>query len=125
MKFIKLTLMLLTLFVLVGCGAAAADRPAPADKDEIAVGVTGVEAELWATVIEQAFIIEALQAENIALQEGGGDYGYTYIVGAGQNLWDIAAEVYGDPYMWMGIYTVNYWMGDPDMIYPHQVLIMP
>ncbi len=125
MKSIKLTLMLLTLFMLVGCGAAAADRPAPHDKIEVAVGVTGVEAELWTTIIKQAFIIEALQGEIIALQEGGGDYGFIYTVGAGQTLWDIASEVYGDPYMWIGIYTVNWWMGDPNMIYPNQVLIMP
>ena len=74
----------------------------------------------------QALIIEALQGEIIALQEGGAEYGYTYTVEAGQSLWMIADNILGDPYMWVAIYSTNcFLMDNPDMIYPHQVLILP
>ena len=122
MKLIYVIFMLL----LVGCGATAASQPtSPIAPASAGVPAGGNEAELWAMVIEQAFIIEALQAEIIALQEGGGDYGYIYEVQSGQSLWKIADEVLGDPYRWITIFTMNYWMDDPDLIYPRQVLLLP
>ena len=116
MKLIHVIFMLL----LVGCGAAVADQPTPAPTQG---GMS--EMDFWDIIADQALIIEALQGEIIALQESGGDYGYVYEVQPGQSLWIIADEVLGDPYRWMTIYTMNYWMGDPNMIYPRQVLLLP
>lgn len=121
MKLIHIIAMLL----LIGCASIAADRPAPAGSPSPPVGGPMNDADLVAMVVEQAFIIEALHGEIAALQEGGADYGYVYEVQEGESLWMIADDVLGDPYKWMTIYTMNYWMGDPDMIYPFQVLILP
>ncbi len=110
---------LLLIILLVGCASVAADRPAP----PAASGMN--EYELMTMVVDQALMIEALQGELIALQEGGADYGFVYEVEEGQSLWMIADNILGDPYKWMTIYTMNPWMGDPDLIYPYQVLILP
>lgn len=125
MKLIHIIFMVM----LVGCGAAVANQPVPAANPENPFGTKDGtdEAEiLWDLIAEQAFIIEALKGEIIALQESGGDYGYVYEVEAGQSLWIIADEVLGDPYRWITIYTLNnYWMDDPDLIYPRQILLLP
>ncbi len=123
MKLIHIIFMVM----LVGCGAAVANQPAPATNPENLAkdGMDEVDL-LWDLAAEQAFIIEALKGEIIALQESGGDYGYVYEVEAGQSLWIIADEVLGDPYRWITIYTLNnYWMDDPDLIYPRQILLLP
>ena len=134
MKLIYFVLIL----TLVGCGAVVADQPIPASPPAIApttaLANAGASAdnELWTMIVDQAFIIEArgfiieaLQAEIIALKDDGADYGYVYEVKSGQSLWIIADEVLGDPYKWVTIHTMNYWMGDPDMIYPSQMLLLP
>jgi len=109
--------------LVLSCATAVAEKPASTGQpNQVA---ESNDAELWDTIIEQAFIIEALQGEIIALQEGGADYGYVYIVKEGQTLWMIADEVLGDPYQWITIFTMNYWMGDPNLIYPYQALLMP
>ena len=121
MKLIHIIFMLM----LVGCGAAIADQPSPSATQAPVESDMSVE-DFWDVIAEQAFMIEALQGEIIALQEGGGDYGYIYEVEAGQSLWIIADEVLGDPYRWITIYTMNnYWMDDPDLIYPRQILLLP
>ena len=120
----KMNYIIFVLF-LAGCAAVSADRPTGAGQAPPVAVTSDTEAEYLAMIIEQAFMIEALQGEIIALQEGGADYGYVYEVEPGQSLWMIADEVLGDPYKWMTIYTMNYWMGNPDLIYPFQVLILP
>jgi len=119
------TLQIFALLLLVGCASVAADRPAPAASPLTQAGSGTGEAELLAMVVEQAMMIEALQGELLAYQESGSNYGYVYEVQEGQSLWMIADNILGDPYKWMTIYTMNPWMGDPDLIYPYQVLILP
>ena len=112
-------------FVLAGCASVNADRPTDTGSPPQATEANAQDGDLMAIIVEQAFMIEALQGEIIALQEGGADYGFVYEVEPGQSLWMIADDVLGDPYKWMTIYTMNYWMRDPDLIYPFQVLILP
>ncbi len=116
---------LLLIILLVGCASVAADRPAPAGSPSPFTASDMNEDGLMAIIVEQALMIEALQGEIIALQEGGADYGYVFEVEEGQSLWSIADNILGDPYKWITIYTMNPWMGDPNLIYPYQVLILP
>ncbi len=116
--------VLLTLLCL-GCAAIVADPPAAAGQAASATVANNTETEYLAMIVEQALMIEALQGEIIALQEGAADYGFVYEVESGQSLWMIADNILGDPYKWITIYTMNPWMGDPDLIYPYQVLILP
>ena len=124
MKLINIIFVLM----LIGCAPAVAEQPDPATTP-LSAQVTPEDGmskgDLWGMVVEQAFIIEALKGELIAYQESGADYGYVYEVQAGQSLWIIADEVLGDPYRWITIFTLNYWMGDPDLIYPQQMLLLP
>ena len=117
----KFTLIILALFVL-GCASVNADRPVDSGPS-----AHDLNHDLLDMIAEQAFMIEALQGEIMALQEGGGDYGYVYYVQPGQSLWGIADEVMGDPYKWMTIYSMNcgFLGGSPDLIYPNQVLLLP
>lgn len=47
-------------------------------------------------------------------------------VKAGDNLWNIAAELYGDPRLWRKIYGANRErITDPDLIFPAQELSIP
>lgn len=118
-------LQILALFLLVGCASVAADRPAPAATPLSSQGSMD-EVGYMDMIAEQALMIEALQGELIAYQVAGTDYGYVYEVEDGQSLWMIAEEVFGDPYRWNTIYTMNQvWLDDPDLIYPFQVLILP
>ena len=119
MKLIHIIFVL----VLVGCASAVADQQVSVS-DPVDIEVTN-ELEFWDIIAEQALIIEALQAEIIALQEDGANYGYVYEVQEGESLWLIADSVLGDPYRWITIYTMNYWMDNPDLIYPRQVLLLP
>jgi nucleoid-associated protein YgaU len=120
MKFIHIII----LIVLVGCASGVADQPIRTTTP-LNSGVGANEVDLFEMIAEQAFMIEALQAEIIALQEGDINYGYTYEVQEGQSLWLIAGDVLGDPYKWVAIYTMNYWMDDPNLIYPYQILLLP
>ena len=117
-------LQIFALFLLVGCATVAADRPASATTP-LSSEVSLDENVLMDMVVEQALMIEALQGELIALQEGAADYGYVYEVEAGQSLWMIADNILGNPYKWVTIYTMNPWVVDPNLIYPYQVLILP
>lgn len=115
--------------VLAGCVLAAASpqagEPIP-DESALFQGMTLEELNLLLIIDEQAAIIEALQGELIALQEAAADYGYVYVVLPGQSLWSIAEEIYGDPYKWITIYSMNVLlMEDPDLIYPGQILLIP
>ena len=119
MKLINIIFVLL----LVGCASAVSDQQVSVT-DPVDTKVMN-ELEFWDIIAEQDLIIEALQAEIIALQEDGADYAYVYEVQEGESLWVIAGDVLGDPYKWITIYTMNYWMVDPNLIYPHQVLLLP
>ena len=111
--------------MLVGCGATAASQPAQAETNAVDLIIFEEIDEMLVMVVEQAFMIEALKGEIIALQEDGADYGYVCEVQPGESLWTIANDVLGDPYKWMTIYTMNYWIKDPNLIYPYQVLLLP
>ncbi len=119
--------ILLSLVVaMAGCASVAAGPPAPAAPPvQEQAGNDAGESEYMAIIVEQAMIIEALQAELMAYQESDASYGYVYEVEEGQSLWMIADNILGDPYRWMAIYTMNPWMGDPNLIYPYQILVMP
>ncbi len=122
----RMNYIIIVAFLLLGCATAVADKPAPIEQPFQDPAISSEVDLLWDLAAEQAFIIEALRGEIIALQESGGDYGYVYEVEAGQSLWIIADEVLGDPYRWITIYTLNnYWMDDPDLIYPRQILLLP
>jgi len=113
------------LFFLIGCASMAGSSSSSHNATVSQAQPQGTEMALMNVIVEQAFMIEALQGEIAALQEGGAKYGYVYAVRQGESLWRIAEEVLGDPYKWMTIYTMNVWMGDPDLIYPHQILVLP
>ncbi len=120
--------VLLAILSLIGCTAGAVDQASsatpgqPVEADE--AGLISVIVEQAVAIETQAFIIEALQGEIVALQEGAG--GNVHIVEDGQNLWMIADNILGDPYKWVTLYSINcFLMDDPNMIYPHQVLMLP
>lgn len=47
-------------------------------------------------------------------------------VQAGETLWQIAAQVTGDPHQWPELYRANRdQIGDPSRLYPGQVLSIP
>lgn len=49
-----------------------------------------------------------------------------YKVVAGDCLWNIAKNQYGNPYKWMIIYKANSAIiDDPDLIFPYQILDIP
>lgn len=140
MKLICSILML----VLVGCANVVADQPVGEPQAEtpfaavveteavIAESQDAEESARWQMMqlldllATQEVMIEALYGELVAYQEGGGDYGYIYEVKPGQSLWLIADEIYGDPYRWITIYSMSCdFMGNPDLIYPGQILIIP
>jgi nucleoid-associated protein YgaU len=47
-----------------------------------------------------------------------------YTVKAGDTLWDISQQVYGDPYAWSTVARANN-LDNPDLIYPGQKFSMP
>lgn len=49
-----------------------------------------------------------------------------YVVQAGDSLWSIAQQFYGNPHMWPNIYHTNQsQISDPNLIYPGQKLTIP
>ena len=70
--------------------------------------------------------IESLIAQ--AKEKGAAAVPPSYTVVRGDFLWKIAAkaDIYGDAYAWMRIYTSNRDMiSDPNLIYPNQVFSIP
>lgn len=51
----------------------------------------------------------------------------TYTIKSGDTLWDIAARFLGDPTLWPSIYAAspNLRSGDPDLIFPDEVVTIP
>ncbi len=65
---------------------------------------------------------------NQATEKGKAAVPPSYTVNRGDYLWKIAAnaDVYGDAYAWMRIYTSNRdQIKNPDLIFPNQVLMIP
>lgn len=127
----KLVLCSILMLLLTGCASVVADQPGVNESAAVAesqeAGTIPAEMmELLDLLANQELMIEALQGEIAALQEGGADYGYVYEVRPGQSLWIIADEIYGDPYRWVTIYSMScFLMDSPDLIYPGQVLLLP
>jgi len=112
----------LALF-LIGCASIMANQPGEVESQDSAEWQV---MELLNLLADQEAMIEALQGELIAYQEGGGDYGYVYEVRPGESLWSIAEDVLGDPYRWVTIYSMScLLMDDPDLIYPGEILVLP
>ncbi len=48
-----------------------------------------------------------------------------YTIVEGDTLWDIAQQVYGDPYRWPQLWEQNQYIQDADLIYPGNPLLIP
>ncbi len=63
--------------------------------------------------------LTSIQAQTLTLAAGCPD---TYVVKEGDTLWDIASVFLQEPWRWPAIWQGNPKVGDPDLIYPGDVL---
>ncbi len=47
-----------------------------------------------------------------------------HIIVDGDTLWDLAAQYLGDPLLWPQLYQLNAYIGDPDLIYPGDPILL-
>ena len=63
----------------------------------------------------------AIAQAQVPLREG---YPQRYTVAAGDTLWSIAGQFLRDPWQWPALWKANAQVGDPDLLYPGDVLTL-
>jgi len=77
--------------------------------------------------VGQVLVIKAVMSDGTAITASGtsGDSS-AYTVEAGDSLWKIAKNVYGNGWQWRKIYNANAdRISDPENIYAGQVIVIP
>jgi len=91
--------------------------------EELKKDKTSALPEMAAKIARIESMLEQLQNQGVRQLSQ-----FDYKVERGDHLWGIAEKetIYADPYMWPRIYRANSdHIGDPDLIYPDQVLAIP
>ena len=123
------------LLIVVGCAnapAQAVERTADRSPSQALSQLRADLALLSGDVELQSFETEAIYlmleqlAGQLSAHEQEGSAIARYAVKPGDSLWSIAEQIYGDPFQWIGIYSLNFGLvQNPDNLYPGQILFIP
>ena len=97
----------------------AAANPSIQSEDNIAIGQEIIIPDTN-KILDEAASTTAVAGEETEPEQAE----RTYTVQSGDNLWDIAVEVYGDGYRWTDIAQANN-LVNPDLIHSGNVLSLP